>query len=130
EDAPADVAPLPEPAPPPPPGKKLVFSPPLPQNPPPPPADISGPQPEPPAHELKVESPLGFDLSEERTGVVRMLRSSPMLRPVKPPPPKPRRWLLYLGLPLAVALLAGVFFLLAQPEEVRPGKIVVTPSPS
>ncbi|TMA25132.1 MAG: serine/threonine protein kinase, partial [Deltaproteobacteria bacterium] len=130
EDDPTDVEPPQKTAAPPPPGKKLVFSPPLPQNPPPPPADISGPQPEPPAHELKVESPVGFDLSEERTGVVRMLRSSPMLRPVKPPPPKPRRWLLYLGLPLAVALLAGVFFLLAQPEEVRPGKIVVTPSPS
>jgi hypothetical protein len=55
-----------------------------------------------------------------------------MMRPVKAPAPAPktaRRWAIYVGIPLGLAVLAGAFFLL-QPEEVRPGKIVVTPSPS
>src|SRR5207302_3027635 len=45
------------------------------------------------------------------------------------PKPAGRKWPIYIGIPAAVAALAGLYFLL-QPEEVRAGKIVVTPSPS
>ena len=83
--------------------------------------------------QLKVASapPLDFGLSEERTGAPRKLRSSPMARPLKAQQPQPkRRWPLYAGIALALAVAGLVWFLLAQPQEVRPGKIVVTPSPS
>ncbi|MFN2548165.1 MAG: protein kinase, partial [Myxococcales bacterium] len=75
--------------------------------------------------------PVEFELNaEDRTRAVRRLRSSPMMRPVKVDPPKTaRKWPFYVGIPLVLAAGAAVFFL-SQAEEVRPGKIVVTPSPS
>jgi len=78
--------------------------------------------------------PVDFDLSEERTGARRKLRSSPLVRPVKEQPlraPKSnRRVLIYLGAPLALAALAVLWFIASQESEARPGKIAVMSTPS
>jgi eukaryotic-like serine/threonine-protein kinase len=76
--------------------------------------------------------PLEFDMSEERTGAPRKLRSSPLARPVKsePKPAKPARRWIYAAAPVALGLAVVLFFVLSPEPEARPGKVVVTLSPS
>ena len=128
-DPPAKTPSVPPPAPEPPKAAKPASV---------PPPEVQPPKPAPPAtQQLKVAAPqpLAFDLSEERTGAPRKMRSSPMARPVKAQQQQQqaakasRRWMLYVAGPLVLAVLVVLWFVL-QPEEVRPGKIVVTPSPS
>jgi serine/threonine protein kinase len=82
---------------------------------------------------VAAKPPMDFDLSNERTGAPRKMRSNPMARPVKAqaaPAAKSSRRALYVGAPLLLAGLAALFFILQPDEETRPGKIVVTPAPS
>lgn len=76
-----------------------------------------------------------FDLSEERTGARRKLRTSPLARPTRadpaPPAAKPgRRRSIYIGAPVLLLALAALWFVEQPQREARPGKIVVTPTPS
>ena len=78
--------------------------------------------------------PMDFDLSEERTGARRKLRSSPLVRPSREQP-RPasksnRRVLLYVGAPLVLAAMAALWFIASQESEARPGKIAVMSTPS
>jgi serine/threonine protein kinase len=95
--------------------------------------DISGPHP-PAAKPAKPLPASLFDVFDDSTAAPRGLRSSPMARPVKAQPPlvrRPqRRWMVYAGAPLLVAALVGLWVALSLPEEVRPGKLIVTPTPS
>ncbi len=77
-------------------------------------------------------APIDFDLSEERTGAPRKMRGTPMARPSKAqaPAPKSSRRPLYIGATLLLAVLAAAVFLMQPDEQARPGKIVVTPTPS
>ena len=83
---------------------------------------------------LRAPPPMDFDLSEERTGARRKLRSTPLVRPVRaqqrPAPKSNRRLLLYLAAPLVLAALAALWFVASQEAEARPGKIAVTSAPS
>ncbi|HUJ28348.1 MAG TPA: protein kinase [Myxococcales bacterium] len=77
-----------------------------------------------------------FDNSKESTGAPRAMRSSPFVKPVRsleqprPAAAKPRRWGLWIGVPLALAVATSVWFLVSAPDEARPGKVIITPSPS
>jgi serine/threonine protein kinase len=101
-----------------------------------PPTKPAPPQalPPPPSAVLQKTAPIEFDLPDERTGAPRKMRSNPMARPVKaqaaPAAKSSRRRALYVGAPLLLAGLAALFFILQPDEEKRPGKIVVTPTPS
>ena len=73
-----------------------------------------------------------FDNSGERTGAPRAQRKGPMSRPQKDAPeggPRKSRWVLF-ALPVVLALVAATAFLLLPGDGPRPGKVIVTPSPS
>src|SRR5207244_4209195 len=122
---------------------KPISVPPPPVIVPPAPPEISAPRATPAATQ-QIKTPaatpkaMEFDLSDERTGARRAMRSSPMMRPVKAPSqpqlkpvPKPgRRWALWVGAPLVLAALAALYVVSTAEAEARPGKLVITPSPS
>ena len=124
DDERTEVDPPAVPAPPPPPAKSAAPS--LPAPPPPPAVQKTLPQ--------KTLPPIDFDLSEERTGAPRKLRSSPLVRPVRaqprPAPKSNRRLFFYAGVPLVLAALAALWFVASQEAEARPGKIAVMSTPS
>jgi len=72
-----------------------------------------------------------FDNRQDRTGAVRKRRSGGLTRPVRP---EEGRWgarpLMLAGAVTAIAVVAGLVVFLQQPEQKRPGKIVVTVSPA
>jgi hypothetical protein len=78
-------------------------------------------------------SPL-FDDSKEHTGAPLAMRGSLMVKPVKAQPllsaAKRRRSMLYLGASLLLVAAAALWLAMMAPEEVRPGKVIITPSPS
>ncbi len=82
----------------------------------------------------KLGAPNGliFDNSDEPTGAVRLQRKGAMSRPVRdqtPPKDKRSRTWLVVAAPALLAALVGGWLLFSSDEE-RPGKIIVTPSPS
>ncbi len=104
-----------------------------------PPPDVSGPKAAALAtQQFKVKTPAVmsplFDDSKEHTGAPRPLRGSLMVKPVKgqpwPPVAKRRRSMLYLGASLFLVAAAALWLAMMAPEEVRPGKVIITPSPS
>jgi serine/threonine protein kinase len=80
-------------------------------------------------------SELIFDNSDERTNAPRALRKGPMSKSLKEQQlsakqkPSSRRWLLAL-VPVLLALLAGIYFVLNGADGPLPGKIIVTPAPA
>ena len=69
-----------------------------------------------------------FEVGDERTAAPRNMRGSALSKPVKRRPTG-RRWALYAGLPIALAV-AGVSVALRLPRDPPPGKVIVTLSPS
>jgi len=110
------------------------------QPPPPPPLPpvvVSKPAPL-ATQQLKPKTPaaisLAFDNSNESTGAPRAMRGTPMAKPVRAQPAaaaaKPqRRWALLAGGPLVLLALAALWFV-STPDEQRPGKVIITPTPS
>ena len=106
---------------------------------PPPPPDISAPKAASlTTQQIRITTPAAvsppFDNSNEKTGARRALRSSPMVKPVRAQPSpsaaKLRRATLYLGVSLFLVAAAALWFTVMAPEETRPGKVIITPSPS
>jgi hypothetical protein len=74
-----------------------------------------------------------FDLFDEQTAAPRSMRGTPLVKPVKSQKKlsgQDRRLVLYVMVPVALAVVAGLWFILTPPERTRPGKFVITPSPS
>jgi hypothetical protein len=73
-----------------------------------------------------------FDLFNEETAAPRSLRNTPLVKPLKDQEQSAgrRRSVLYIVIPGALALLAGLWFIFTPPERAHPGKFVITPSPS
>jgi serine/threonine protein kinase len=103
--------------------------------PPPPPADASGrwtaldnvP------NRADDVAPRPFDLFDEHTAAPRAMRGTPLVKPLnsqKKLAGQNRKLLLYVFVPVSLAVLAGLWFILTPPERTRRGKFVITPSPS
>jgi serine/threonine protein kinase len=100
-------------------------------------ARLSTPPRQSPRHTIPPlsESELIFDNSDERTNAPRALRKGPMSKSLKEQQlsarqkPSSRRWLVAL-VPVLLALLAGIYFILSGADGPRPGKIIVTPAPA
>jgi serine/threonine protein kinase len=74
-----------------------------------------------------------FNLFNEPTAAPRAMRGTPMVKPmrgqVKAAAPS-RKPILYVLVPAALAVVAGLWFILSPPETVRPGRLVINPTPS
>jgi hypothetical protein len=77
--------------------------------------------------------PLVFDLSEERTAAPRAQRKGAMTKSLKEQEmaqPTKRRTGLWIGLSALALVVIGAGWFMWPEAEVRPGKVIVTPSPS
>ena len=103
-------------------------------HPPPPPPDDSGPRETlQEMLERGAPAPREFDLFDEPTAAPRAMRGTPMARPArgqtKPAAPS-RKPILYVLIPAALAVAAGLWFIFSPQETTRAGRLVITPSPS
>jgi serine/threonine protein kinase len=74
-----------------------------------------------------------FNLFNEPTAAPRAMRGTPMVKPARGQPKASaasRKTILYVLAPAALAVIAGLWFILAPPETIRPGKLVITATPS
>jgi serine/threonine protein kinase len=75
----------------------------------------------------------GFDFADERTNAPRAQRKGAMTKSLKEQKQtaeaSKRRWALWSGAPLALIVLLGGWYLWPE-QEMRPGKVIVTPQPS